>query len=80
MAQPQALRRQDGDGCSGLALPGEDVEDDIGRVHALAQRFGTGGLDRAQPVAQHGGEDLDHLPVAVGRAGELASDPVEGGR
>ncbi|KXW84202.1 hypothetical protein AUT27_15060 [Enterococcus faecium] len=79
MAQPQALGRQDGDGRGRLALPGEDVEDDIGRVDALAQGLGTGRLDRRQPVTEHSGEDLDHLPVTPGTAGELASNPVEGG-
>ena len=46
-------------------------------MDALVQRLAAGGLDRRQPVGQHGGEDLDHLPVAVVGAGELAADLVE---
>ena len=38
---------------------------------------GAGRLDRRQAVAQHGGEDVDHLPVAVVGAGELAADPLQ---
>lgn len=80
VAQPQALGGQDGDGRGALVLSGEDVEDHVGRVHALAQRLGAGHLDRGQPVAKHGGEDLDHLAIAVDAAGELAPDAVESGR
>ena len=65
MPQPQRLGGHDRRRRSGLAPPGEDVEDDVGGVDAFAQRLGAGGLDRRQAVAQHGGEDLDHLPVAV---------------
>ncbi|KMO44973.1 hypothetical protein VQ03_00360 [Methylobacterium tarhaniae] len=48
-------------------------------MHALAQRLGADRFDRGEAVAEHGGEDLDHLAVAVGAAGELAADPFEGG-
>ena len=44
------------------------------------QRFGAGGLDRRQPVGQHRGQDVDHLPIAVVGAGELAADPSSRGR
>ena len=67
-------------GGSRLAAPGEDVEDHVGRVDALAQRLLAGGLDRGQAVAQNGGEDVDHLAVAIVGAGELAPDPLEPGR
>ncbi len=33
-----------------LALASQDVEDDVGRVHALAQRLGAGGLHRGQAI------------------------------
>ena len=58
-------------GGRGLAPAGQDVEDDIGRVDALPQRLGAGGLDRRQAVAQHRAEDLDHLPVAVAAPASL---------
>ena len=52
-------------GGRGLALPRQDVQDDVGGMDALAQGLGAGGLDRRQAIAQHGGEDVDHLPVAI---------------
>ena len=44
------------------------------------ERLGAGGLDRRQPVGQHRGEDVDHLPIAVVGAGELAPHPLQRGR
>jgi hypothetical protein len=41
-----------------LALPGENVEDDIGGMDALRQGLSAGGFDSGQAVAKHGGEDL----------------------
>jgi hypothetical protein len=38
----------------------------------VGDRFGAGGLDRRQPVGEHRGEDVDHLPIAIVGAGELA--------
>ena len=34
--------------------------------------FGAGGLDRRQPIGEHRGEDIDHLPIAIVGAGEFA--------
>ena len=42
-----------------------------------ARALGAGRLDGWKPVAQHGAEDLDHLPVAIRRAPELAADALE---
>jgi len=42
------------------ALAGQDVEDDVGGVDALRDRFGAGRFDRRQPVGEHRGEDVDH--------------------
>lgn len=42
-------------------------------MDAVGERGGTRRLDRAQAVAQHRGEDFDHLPVAVIRALEAAA-------
>jgi hypothetical protein len=62
---------------AGVASARQDVQDDVGRMNVLGERLGAGGLDRRQPVGEHRGEDLDHLPVAVVRACELAPDPVQ---
>jgi hypothetical protein len=41
---------------------------------------GAGGLDRRQPIGEHRGQDIDHLPIAVIDAGKLAPDTIHGGR
>src|SRR5450759_1570774 len=71
-----------GDRCwrAGIALAGEDVENDIGGMNTVGDRFGTSRLDRRQPVGEHRGEDVDHLPIAVVDAGELAPHALHGGR
>jgi len=56
---------------SGVAAR-EDVEDHVGGVDAFAQCFRTGGLNRFQPVDQHGAENIDHLAIAVRHTRELA--------
>jgi hypothetical protein len=61
-------------------LPGQDVEHDIGGMDAVTERFGTSGFHRRQTIGQHRVEDVDHLPVTVIGAGELASDPLDRGR
>ena len=49
-------------------------------MNALRERLDACRFDRREPIAQHGGEDLDHLPVAVVGASELAPDPVQSRR
>jgi hypothetical protein len=61
----------------GFAAPGQDVDDDISGVDAFAQRLEASGFDRRQPVAQHRGEDVDHLPIAVGCHREPAADAFQ---
>jgi hypothetical protein len=56
-----------------IALSGQDVEDHVGRMNAVGERLGAGGLDGGQIVGEHRSEDVDHLPIAVLDAGELAS-------
>ena len=73
MAQDERGRRDDGDGRAGIALAGENVEDDVGGVDAVGERFGTGRLDRRQPVSEHRDQDVDHLPIAVIGPGQLMS-------
>ena len=41
-------------------------------VDAVVDRLSAGGLDRRQPIGEHHGQDIDHLPIAVIDAGELA--------
>ena len=41
-------------------------------MDAVGDRLGARGLDRWQAVGEHRGEDVDHLPIAVVGAGELA--------
>src|SRR3954465_13878949 len=66
VAQPQRVRRGDRDGRVGFTAPGQDVDDNVGGMDALTQRFQASRLDGWQTIAQHGGEDVDHLAVAVG--------------
>jgi hypothetical protein len=46
-------------------------------MDTLAQRFRAGRFDRWEAVAQHRGEDADHLAVAIGNTGEFAANPLE---
>jgi hypothetical protein len=52
------------------APSGENVDDDIGGMDALGQGLSAGGLDGGQTAIEHGGENLDYLPVAIVAAGE----------
>ena len=49
-------------------------------MDAVGECLGAGGLDRRQPVGEHRGEDVDHLPIAVVGAGELAPHALHRGR
>ena len=80
MPEPQRVGCHDGEGRGGLAAPGEDIEDYAGGVDAVTQCLAAGCLDRRQPVAEHSGEDLDHLAIAVIGAGELAPNAVQARR
>ena len=71
MAQRQRGRREDRGGRAGIALASEDVEDDVGGVDAVSDRLGAGDFDRRQPVGEHRGEDVDHLPIAVAAPASL---------
>jgi hypothetical protein len=41
-------------------------------VNALRNCFGADCLDRRKPIGEHRGENVDHLPISVVGAGELA--------
>jgi hypothetical protein len=45
-----------------------------------AIRLGAGDLDRRKSIGKHGGEDVDHLPIAIIGAGELAPHALHRGR
>ena len=79
MAQAQRIGRHDGDRSGRLPAPGEDVENDVGRMHALLQRLGAGGFDRRQAIAQHSGQDIEHLPITILRGRPLPTHPVQRG-
>jgi len=76
MAQRQGSGRKDRDRWTGITLAGQDVENHIGRMHAVADGLGAGRLDRRQPIGKHRGEDVDHLSIAVVSVGELAPHPA----
>ncbi|ETD81824.1 hypothetical protein U703_14845 [Rhodobacter capsulatus YW1] len=48
-------------------------------MDALIRGFPTGGFDGLQPVIKHAAQDLDHLPVAIIAALQLAPDRGNGG-
>ena len=48
-------------------------------MDALIHGFTAGGFDGLQPVIGHAAQDLDHLPVAIIAALQLASDRGHGG-
>ena len=80
MAQYQRGRREDGGRRAGIALAGKDVEDDVGGVDAVGDRFGASGFDSRQPISEHRSEDVDHLPIAIVGTGELAPHALHRGR
>ncbi len=47
-------------------------------MDALIEGFAAGGLDSLQPVVPHAGQDLNHLPIAIVAALELAPDRGHG--
>ncbi len=49
-----------------------DVQNEAGGVDVADQSLGAGGFDSLQVIGEHGGEDLDHLPVAAGKSFQLA--------
>lgn len=63
----------------GVALSGENVDDDRRGMDAVIEHFTAGGLDSLKAVFRHAGQDLDHLPIAVIAALQLAADCGHGG-
>ena len=58
MAQRQRGWREDRGRRAGIALAGKDVENDIGGMDAVGDRFRTSRLDRWQPIGEHCGDCL----------------------
>ena len=77
MAQAQRGGGVDRRRGAGIPPPRQNVQNNVGRMNALGERLGAGGLDRRQAVGEHRGEDLDHLPVAVVGPGELAPSTLQ---
>jgi hypothetical protein len=46
-------------------------------MDTVTQRFQACRFDRRQSVAQHCGEDVDHLTVAISSAGEFSADAFQ---
>lgn len=46
-------------------MTGQDVDDDIRRMHAVAERLGTSRLHGRETVGQYRAEDIDHLSIAI---------------
>ena len=53
-------------------MTGQDVQHDACRMDVVRQSLGTGRFNRIQAIGQHGGEDIDHLPVAARLAFQFA--------
>src|SRR5262249_35026311 len=80
MTQCQRGGREDVDWRAWSWRAGQKVEEEVGRVEALRDRFGASCLDCWQPVGEHRGENVDHLPITVIDAGELVPHPFHRGR
>ncbi len=53
-------------------MPGQDVQNDTGRMDTMRYRLGTSGFYRINPIGQHGAQDVDHLPITAGLTFQLA--------
>ena len=54
-----------------------DVDDHVRRMDALRHRLSAGGFNRLQSIGEHGGQDGDHLAIAIIGFGELAANPLK---
>ena len=61
-------------------MAGQDVQHHAGGMDIVRQRLGTGAIDGVQAVGEHGGKDLDHLPIAAGLTLQLALHAPQGDR
>jgi hypothetical protein len=62
-----ARRGQDRRRRPGVAMPRQDVENDVGGMDAVGEGFGAGRLDSRQAVGQHRRQHLDHLAALAPR-------------
>ena len=58
----------------------QDVQNDASGMDVVRQRFRAGSFDGVDAIAEHGTEDIDHLPVAAGLSFQLALNAPQGGR
>ncbi len=77
MGQTQGFGCRDDRRRPRLPAPGQDVEDDVGGMDALAEGFGTSGLHGGQAVGQRRAEDIDHLAIAVRDGAELLAHALQ---
>ena len=49
----------------GITMASQDVDDNICRIHLIAERFGASSLHGWKTIGQHRTEDIDHLPIAI---------------
>lgn len=61
-------------------MTGQNVQNDTGGMDIVCQRLGAGGIDGVQAIGEHGGKDIDHLPVATWLAFQLALYAPQSGR
>ena len=80
MSQRQCGRGEDRGRWTGITLTGQNVEDNVGRMNAVGDRLGACDFDRGQSVDEHRGKNVDHLPIAVMGASELAPHTFHRGR
>lgn len=57
----------------GVALAGEDVDDDRRGMDAVIERFAAGSLDSLKAVLRHAGQDLDHLDWSLAYTAQMLS-------
>src|SRR3546814_687022 len=60
--------------------PGQDVEHDIGAGDPACERFGSGALHSVEAVDGNGGQDLDHLAVAIAALLQTAAQALQSWR
>src|SRR3954469_25588512 len=65
MTERQCGRRHDVGRWGGFTFTGQDMENDIGGMYDVTERFGPGRFHRGETISQHRGEDVDHLPIAI---------------
>jgi hypothetical protein len=79
-AQPQGMWGCDGEWWRWFTMTGQNVQNNTGGMNTVRKRLGTGSFHGLQPVSQNSCEDIDHLPIAIRLAFQLALYPPQGWR